>query len=355
MENAEIKNDYLKAFNCSNCGASLKNQPGTETLVCEYCNVKNTIPLEPTIIKENNYDAYLNKLESDNLVVEKTVQCKGCGATSTININSDLLDCPYCSAPLTDGNINEGKTIKPSYLLPFVIDKQKAASLAADWAKDSWFTKDVQSSSINTTPIYLPFWTFDAQTNTAYTLQKTEKINDTVFSQSRTANLSLFFDDIMIRASENISNDLLNEMGPWDTKKLVNTDNSYLSDYVVEKYNIDIKKGFELAKTNIIALIKNKIYDDATRVDRNINIAALETHYADIHFKLIILPIYINTYEYKGQKYQMYLNGHNGKATGKRPKNPIRVVLWKIVKYTLIFILIVFLLPFVVLLISMFF
>lgn len=342
MENAEIKDETLKAFDCNNCGAGLKYKPGTTTLVCEYCNTKNNIPKEETIIEETDFEAYLEKLEAANSVVEETLQCKSCGAASTININAKSSNCPYCSTPLNEGSTKEDRTIKPTYLLPFKIDKQKAKELAFKWAIDTWYTKKIQSSSITIANVYVPHWTFDTRTNSNYLLEKTQKNGNNTYSQSFTGNISIFFDDILVPASKNINNALLAEVGPWNTKNLVDTNDEYLKDYIVEKYTTDLKQGFYLAKGVIDPSIRNNIFSKAG--DINLKIKNIQTQYLDIKFKHILLPVYTLTYEHKGKINQMYVNGYNGKVAGVRPKSPFHIVLMKIAKILFIMVAVLVLL-----------
>jgi LSD1 subclass zinc finger protein len=329
MENAEIKNETLKAFDCSNCGAGLKYKPGTTTLMCEYCNTKNIIPQEQTIIKENDFVAYLEKLESENSVVEETLQCKSCGAASTININSKSSDCPYCSTPLIDASTKEDRAIKPQYLLPFKIDKQKAAQLGYNWAKNTWFTKKIQPSSIDLSAVYVPHWTFDVQTNTNYALEKKQVNGNNTYLQSTSGNLSLFFDDVVVPASGTVDANLLAKVGPWITKNLVNTNDQYLSDYIVEKYKISLKQGFYVGKRAVDEAIRSKI-SSQFGIGSNITIKSIQSQYNDIKFKHILLPLYVATYDYKGQKNIFYVNGNTGAVAGIRPKSPIFLFLKKI-------------------------
>ncbi|KIC02640.1 hypothetical protein OA88_08020 [Flavobacterium sp. JRM] len=322
MENAEIKNETLKAFDCNNCGAGLKYKPGTTTLICEYCNTKNNIPQEQTIIEENDFVAYLEKLESENSVVEETLQCKSCGAASTININSKSSDCPYCNTPLMDGNKKEDKTIKPQYLLPFKIDKQKASLLAYNWAKDTWFTKKIQPSSIDLSGVYVPHWTYDMQTSTNYALERKQVNGNNTYTQSTSGNLSLSFDDVVVPASGTVDASLLTKAGPWVTKNLVNTNDQYLSDYIVEKYKISLKQGFYVGKRAVDEAIRQKV-SSQFGIGGNTTIKSIQSQYHNIKFKHILLPLYVVTYDYNGKKNILYINGNTGVVAGIRPKSPI--------------------------------
>jgi LSD1 subclass zinc finger protein len=329
MRNAEIKDETLKAFNCSNCGAGLKYKPGEENLTCEYCKTVNSIPQQEIIIEETNFEEYLEKLEAENLVNEKTMHCKSCGAVSTVNVNSRSSSCPYCSNPFTDGDAKMDLVIKPSYLLPFKVDKEKAIQIGLNWIKDVWYTKNTQSSSLTIEAVYTPYWTFDMNTHT-------DSILKNAFNRSFSSVTTLFYDDVLVSASANISQYLLNQIKPWDIQKLTDTNNEYLNDYTVEKYSIDLKKGFHEAKKMVDQAVKTKITSDA--VNKMFHADIIQTQYLNIKFKLIIFPVYIISYDYKGKKNQLYVNGYDGKLASERPRNPIVAVFLKtILVSTIIF------------------
>ncbi|MEL7004800.1 MAG: hypothetical protein AAFN93_18990, partial [Bacteroidota bacterium] len=54
--------DTLREIECSNCGAELTYEPGTEHLKCKYCGTENTIPKENelTVVEETPLLEYLN-------------------------------------------------------------------------------------------------------------------------------------------------------------------------------------------------------------------------------------------------------------------------------------------------------
>ncbi len=54
---------------------------------------------------------------------------------------------------------------------------------------------------------------------------------------------------------------------------------------------------------------------------------SVRTEFSDVHFKHLLLPVWIAAYRYQGQVYRYVVNGQTGKATGDAPYSTIKIVL----------------------------
>src|ERR1700741_2170027 len=168
---AEVGN-FIK---CKDCGGNLKFLPGTSSLTCEYCGAKNEIaPDAKTEIIETDFKSFLkesaNKEDKQKI---STVKCDNCAASTPLPANVTSCTCPYCDTPLVIKNASTSTIIKPSYVLPFKIDRKKASSEFVSWAGSRWFApsklKDYASHSAEKlNGIYMPYWTYDTDTVTSY-------------------------------------------------------------------------------------------------------------------------------------------------------------------------------------------
>ncbi len=353
MESIEIKEKELNVFGCSNCGSELKYKPGTKTLVCEYCNTKNEIQQEESVIEELSFNDYLEKSEAENLEIEKIIHCNNCGASSSIDENLKSLHCPYCNSPLVQKDVQEERFIKPSHLLPFNLDNSKVSEILVDWIDGLWWTpnnlRKAAISPLGLKGVYVPYWTFDTSTYSRYTGERGENYeistgngnNETTETKTRwfstSGNVSVRFDDIMSPASENIDLNSLTKLEPWDTNYLIKVNDQYLSGFVTEKYKIKLKEAFQTVKKDIDKEIKYKISRDIGG-DKN-RIDSVNTEYKDIYFKHILLPVYVSSYQYNNKTYHFYVNGRNGKLVGNRPYSTVKIVLAIIVALLLIIII----------------
>jgi len=341
MDTPEQTEKELQVFLCTNCGAGMKYKPGTETMVCSHCNTQNNIPKEELLfVEELDFGSYMDKLESENLKPEKVVRCKNCGSTSSVAEDVKSLNCPYCSSPLVEADIYEERFIKPGYLLPFNIDDSKVISLLTVWINGLWFApnnlKKAALSPIGLKGVYVPYWTYDANTESQYSGSRGDDYTVTVGSgdnkrtETRTSWSSvsgavyLSFDDITIPASGNIDSKSLMQLEPWDTESLVSAKDEYLSGFITEKYKVKLKEGFGIAKIQIDSRIESAVCSDIGG-DRQ-RISSVNTAYNDITFKHLLLPVYVSAYRYDGKVYNFYVNGRNGKLVGSRPYSVIKII-----------------------------
>jgi DNA-directed RNA polymerase subunit RPC12/RpoP len=357
----EIKEQELSVgtFTCVSCGADLKYKPGTKYLNCEYCGAKNEIPQIDESIEELDFQEFLaKKSESEDTTVERYVKCQNCGASSTLEPNVTSALCPYCSTPLVIENAREETVIQPKSLLPFKLDKNKAKGEFRKWVNKMWFAPDkFKRAALNFDyfkAIYIPYWTFDTDTDTAYVGQRgihyyvtetytttengkpvtrTRQVQRTRWSPA-SGNVQKFFDDILTVATKSLPQKYIYKLEPWDMENLVPFDRSYLSGFITEKYQIELAEGFEIAKgiaePEIVNLIRRDIGGDEQRI------ISKRTNYKDITFKHLLLPVFVSAYRFNGKLYQFLVNGRTGEIQGQRPYSWIKITLTSIVAASII-------------------
>ena len=51
----------------------------------------------------------------------------------------------------------------------------------------------------------------------------------------------------------------------------------------------------------------------------------VDTHFSKVNSDLILVPIYLRSYRYKGKLYRALINGQTGKIAGQKPLSPTRI------------------------------
>lgn len=336
-ENIHLGSD---TYQCGNCGAALKYKPGTDFLHCDYCGTDTPIHARKVEdVHELDFEQYAQNFEKLNTRATKIIGCRKCGAESTFgeSVKSGL--CPYCTTPLIEADVHEERLIQPSYLLPFKIEGGETRTHLDTWLKRLWFAPNkLKKQALQTNQlqgVYIPCWTYDAQTETVYSGQKGINYTTTVGSgknrrtvvQTRwhfcNGEVSLFFDDVMVPASGMITGEVMNKISNWDMMNMVEADNRFLSGFITEKYvknmNDGYQKALQIMESNIDLAIRRDIGGDHQRI------TAKNTKYSEIKFKLILLPVYMSSYLYKNKLYHFFLNARTGRVTGDRPYSPAKI------------------------------
>lgn len=349
MEIPETKVLQTDQFSCPNCGGNVSYQPGTDSMECPYCNSQIEIPKLDESIEELDFDKYLEEKGTGEEMTISAVNCSSCGATSTLEGHIQSAHCPYCDTPLVVKDQHSENIIQPKSLLPFKITKEEGIARFKRWVKKLWFApKALKRATLNFDHfkgVYVPYWTYDADTNTSYTGQRGdyyyETVNYTTVEDGKTViktrqvqrtrwtfasgYVSNSFDDILVTATKSLPIKYVNKLEPWDMQNLETFNPNYLAGYITQKYQVDLKEGFELAKDIMDIEIRNTIRRDIGGDTQRI--ITKRTGYNDITFKHILLPIYISAYYFKKKLYRFLINGRTGEVQGERPWSVIKIII----------------------------
>lgn len=334
---------------CKDCGANLKFKPGTQALNCEYCGANNVIEVEKVEVVENDYNSYIDNNESnDEKETISTVKCTQCGASTTLPPNVTSCGCPYCDTPLVIKDASTCSIIKPKYLLPFKIERQVAKESFVKWVGSLWFAPNklkeyAANSAEKLKGVYMPYWTYDSQTNSDYeglrgeyyyvTETYTDSEGNRQTRQVRHTNwfpasghIDEFFDDVLICASHSLPDKLIKELEPWDLPELIAFDPRFLTGFVTESYQLQLKEGFGQAKNIMAARIESLVRQNIGGDEQRIH--SINTDYEKITFKHILLPLWISAYKYDDKVYRFTINARTGEVQGERPYSTIKIVLF---------------------------
>jgi hypothetical protein len=271
------------------------------------------------------------------------VKCPACGAESAMEKNVFSSACAFCGSPLTVKP--DVKSIAhPQAVLPFKLEKQAAAAGFQNWLRRLWFAPNdlkKHASSDRFNGVYLPFWTFDANTASEYKGQRGDhyyenvrrvvdgKVRDERVMKTRwsfaSGQVTRFFDDLLITASRVMPSKFLDALEPWDLSNLVAYDNRFLSGFTAEVCQVDIKEGFGNARKVMDAAIQQDVRKDiGGDVQR---ITSLHTDFSQLSYKYLLLPVWLSIFRYKDKIFHFVVNARTGEVHGERPYSVIKIIL----------------------------
>ena len=341
MENQELlySKEILKTqrFSCPNCGGPSVFSPTKQKLKCKYCESLFDLP-NNTVASEQNINDLLTSNQNWNEA--QVIQCKNCSGKQVVNNNAISATCSFC------GSINIVKTeeltgISPQAIVPFKVEKDAAVELSKRWASAKFFAPN--SFKKNLTPesisgIYYPVFTFDADTTSQYFGELYENYTTThrdpsgrIVTETHTRYFNISgthnqrFDDVIVQASNDISQKNISMLQPFPTNKAVQYNPNYLNGYSAFTYSKSGKDCWQEGNGIIKAKIKSAILRKYTYT--GIVSYNQQSTFKDISYKFVLLPIYVGHFTYKKELYNFYINGYSGKVTGKTPISGWKVAL----------------------------
>lgn len=328
---------------CPQCGGVMDFDPSTGGMHCPYCDYKEEIAAANASGEEKAAELDFDKAEfTENCdwgVEQKTVTCKSCGATTVYDALAVANECPYCGSNQVM-EASDVKTIAPNGVVPFKITTKDAKARFTKWLSGKWFAPRPAKSNVETDAfkgVYLPYWTFDADTVSQYTGEygKDRKVKQgdkesTVTDWYKTSGVyRKSIDDELICASGSQNLDNLRRIEPFDTADNKAYKPEYLAGFTAERYALGLKKAWEKAKEIIKQKISNDIDEKITNENRaqHTRNVRFTTKYSNITYKYLLLPVWISAYQYNGKTYQVMVNGQSGRVGGTYPVSPIRVAI----------------------------
>lgn len=335
-------------FPCQQCGAVLHYRIGTTSLECQYCGHNNEIENQAEAFRELDLNIALQRLQLSRTTKPevRVISCPNCAAQFALDAHIHAGECPFCATNVvtTTGN---SKVLKPRALLPFGVTQDQAKVSYTKWMSKLWFApsalKKYAKADAKLNGIYIPYWTYDSDTSTAYVGQRgdvyyvTQSYRTTVNGRSVVkrrqvpkvrwtpvrGRTSRHFDDVLIGATRTLPRKITDWLQPWDLQNLVPYTEEYLSGFSSEVYQVELDEGFNLAQKTMDRIIKtdvvNAIGGDQQRV------SGLNTQHSDTTFKHVLLPLWSAGFVYRDKTYRFVVNGRSGKVRGERPYSALKI------------------------------
>jgi predicted RNA-binding Zn-ribbon protein involved in translation (DUF1610 family) len=344
--------DQEHRWPCAQCGAQLRYAPGQTHLTCEHCGHEQEIRQEAPrtrarALQELDLARGLrDDLSTGDMEEVRTSSCPSCGAKVEITGATHATECPFCATPVVL-DTGTARQIKPQALVPFVLTEPQARKAMTDWLGRLWFAPGTlleyarKGRAMN--GIYVPFWTFDADTASRYsgergehyyetrtvnvrvngrTERREERVRHTRWN-SASGRVSRDFDDVLVMASRSLPPRLGNELTPWDLGALTAYTPEFLAGFQAEGYTVALADGYREAQGRMSDVIREDVRRDIGGDEQRIH--DVDTTWSDETFKHILLPVWMAAYKYNGKSFRFLVNGQTGEVQGERPWS-----IWKI-------------------------
>ena len=347
-------------YPCQQCGAELRFSPGQTVLKCDHCGFEQAIAPEGSAdagpwAKPAKAKAFqelpLSKGLSDDLPATasaevRSTKCPNCGGVVEFQGASHASECPFCASPVVVDTGSERK-LKPQAVLPFALDEAAARKALVGWLGSLWFAPngllEYTRAGRAMNGVYVPYWTFDADTQSDYRGAKgvhyyeTRTVTVNVNGRNETrqeqvqktrwyptsGNVNRDFDDVLAIASTSLPTRLGDGLEPWDLSQMQSYSPDYLAGFQAEGYTVALGDGNTVAKVKMANVIREDVRRDIGGDEQRID--SVNTSYTAETFKHILLPVWMAAYKYNAKSYRFLVNGQTGEVQGERPWS-----VWKI-------------------------
>lgn len=328
------------SYPCDACGAEMRFAPGGGALICDHCGNRQDItgagPWDSSLKELDLAAALAAQLPLEETEQRAPLKCPNCGAEVVLEGDAHAGKCPFCATPMVTGTGTQ-RRYKPRGVLPFALDERTARAAMSDWLGGLWFApsglKDYARKGRKLQGIYVPYWTYDAATRSAYrgergtiyyetqTVMRDGKRETVQVAKIRwhpvSGRVARAFDDILVLASHALPKRYTDALEPWDLSGLQPYSPAFLAGFAAEAYTVPLEQGYEEARAHMDAVIARDIRFDIGGDQQRIH--AVDTDISDASFKHILLPVWMAAYKYRGRSFRFVVNGLTGRVQGERP------------------------------------
>ncbi|MGF1646524.1 MAG: hypothetical protein ACFCVF_06355 [Kineosporiaceae bacterium] len=330
---------------CRGCGAQLAYAPGTLSLTCPYCGTSQQLAVVDRVVEETPFEVWQRRRQVPLPTGVRVLECGTCRARTESDHVSTR--CPFCGSPLVS-DIAADASVAPEGVVPFVVDKRVADESVRRWIRSRWFAPNALKKVSTTEAMegtYLPFWTFDADTATDYTGQRgeyyyttetyTEMVDGRPQTRTRTVrrirwwpasgHVRRWFDDVVVPATTLVERRRLDKLEPYHVETAVAYQPEYLAGHQALRYDVDPDAGLADARRLMAEVIEDDCRADIGGDEQRVH--SMDTRYAAVTFKLLLIPLWIAAYAYGGRVFQVMVNAHTGEVVGERPWSAWKIAL----------------------------
>ncbi len=354
----------LRKHPCPECGGDAEWNAAKQALVCPYCG--HALPWSPgearegEIIREHDLITALRDVPASGRgwgEAKRTVKCQSCHAIMVFDATRAAQNCEFCGSPAIVPHEEARDAITPESLLAFKLDQPRVREALRRWYGSHWLapTKLKKAALTDTLHgIYLPYWTFDSHVSADWTAEagyyyyETERYRD-ANGQTQTrqvqkvrwvpasGHLEHFFDDDLVPGTSGVPLEALRKVEPFPTEELKHYDAAFVRGWVVERYQVDLRQAADTNLAQMEAAVRSLCAAQVPGdTQRGLRVAS---EYRGRTFKHILVPVWLVTYNYGRQNYQVVINGYTGRIAGGHPVSWVKVFFY-IILPILIFVII---------------
>ncbi len=316
-------------FLCGRCGGKMRFDVSRQVLVCDYCGYEQKPDLSNAADQEEQaLDFVLPTTRARTWSeAQHRLTCQQCGAISLLAVGERALTCPHCGSHQLIESTEMTELVQPNVIAPPKIDLSSATKAVQEWLGKGWFIPDDLKKLARPSvlrPVYYPFWTFDGILQMGWVCEVNRGTSkNPIWDVEKGVEFEIF-DDVLVPGISKLPKSELTHIEPFDLKSVVQYDPAFLAGWNVLAYDYPLAEASLDAREKVAKRLQRELNQRVFPGKDKRNLQSGETNWSGLTFKLVLLPLYVGSYHYRGKIYQLYVNGQTGKVAGYKPQDRLK-------------------------------
>jgi hypothetical protein len=271
--------------------------------------------------------------------------CPGCGAEVAFPATVLSQLCAFCETPLVKSADTDAEPIDA--VAPFELDAKQAAGRLAQHLSGRWLAPEAVRKAgrpEELKAVLVPFWVHDATAHSQWraevgiTWYSTETYTVTVNGKTQTRTRqkkhtdwhttsgthAAAYQDHLVSGSRGLPEAEANELEPFDLGRALPYAPERVAGLVAELPSVDHAEARRVAADELERVERRAISKflpgDSSRglnTTSSVEVQAV---------RLVLLPVWIATWKWKGEVIRLNVNGQTGEVVGSVPRSTLKIV-----------------------------
>ena len=318
-----------RTFDCPQCGGRMRFEPGRQDLHCDNCGYAQPVEVLPAAGSEKVLDYTLPTKQAQLWAeAERVFKCEQCGASSVLPPGQTSSTCPFCGSAALVAAEEDAQLIPPQAIIPIQQTPDTIGRRVRAWLGRDPFAPDNLSKLARggkLAPVYVPFWCFNLTLTAMWRGQIAAGPNRRwVWEDGET---TMFYTGFLQLGSHALPADLLRGIGSFDLEKLALYKPEFLAGWPAGAYDVSLAQASLDMRAAVVADASKKLWKQAAPGKAVAELQLVRPEYSGQTYQLLLLPVYVGSYDFKGKTYRVLANGQTGQVAGDRPVDSVKLTL----------------------------
>lgn len=319
-----------RTFDCPRCGGRLRFDPALVDLRCEHCGYVEGVAEEPAAA-EAVLDYTLPTRQSQRWAeAERRFTCGQCGAGTVLPVGATSPTCPFCGAAALVAAPEEAGLLPPQGVIPMGLEAEAVAARVRAWLGRGRLAPDDLVALAHrraVQPVYVPFWRFHSALTTRWRALVREGEGRQAQSVWRDGEETFFYPRWLQAGARALPADLLRQIEPFDLEGLVAYKPEYLAGWPAGTYDVSLAQAALDARAGMLADATRRLGPKLLPGRLVSEWQVRGSDFTGQTYQLVLLPVWVGHYQYRGRRYRVLVNGQTGQVAGDRPLDRVKVAL----------------------------
>lgn len=337
----------IRKIDCPNCGGRMLYDIARRRVVCQFCGcirrddgsiaigadhtvtgiVKGTALYDYDGVKAADMSAASSAATSAaasagtaSSYAMRTAVCSSCGAELMFEDGSIQTSCPFCGSVHIDMTGIDDNT--PAGIIPFKVD-QAGVETALRFPIGNNVLVPKPFKALVTydkyKAVYLPLWAVSAEVNVDFTAKYGDRPKN--LKNSMTAQFSRSYSNVPTSASKKYAETLTEQLEEFNLAGNEHFSPELLAGIPAERCSFSLEEAWPIIEASIHKRIREDILEQIMKKtgSAECEVVDMKVSYVSKDYKYILVPLWINTVEFKGHTFCTSINGETAIYGGGYP------------------------------------